>query len=66
MHRGADNGLSKNKTDDESGPSTVTPFAALRASSERSEVPVAMGSEMLRFAQHDSMFTPAASPWVSP
>ncbi len=53
MHRGADNGLSKNKTDDEIGTSTVTPFAALRASSERSEGSVTLGSEMLRCAQHD-------------
>jgi hypothetical protein len=58
---GADNGLSKNKTDDEIGTSTVTPFAALRASSEHirsaqcklREGSVALGSEMLRCAQHD-------------
>jgi hypothetical protein len=51
----ADNAVSKINTDDEIGPSTVTPLAALRASSERSEGSVAMGSEMLRFAQHDSV-----------
>ena len=50
----SDNGLSKNTTDDEIGTYTVTPFAALRASSERSEGSVALGSEMLSAAKHDS------------
>ena len=54
---GADYGLSINNTDDEIGPSTVTPFTSFRASSERSEGSVAMGREMLRFAQHDSAVT---------
>ena len=54
---GADNELSKNNTDDEIGPSTVTPLTSFRASSERSEGSVAMGREMLRFAQHDSTVT---------
>ena len=49
----ADYEFSQNTTDDEIGPSTVTPFASLRASSERSEWGVALGSEMLRCAQHD-------------
>ncbi len=43
---GAGYGLSKNKTDGEIGHSTVTP--------PRSEGSVALGSEMLRCAQHDS------------
>jgi hypothetical protein len=42
----SDNGLSKNTTDDEIGTYTVTP--------PRSEGSVALGSQMLRCAQHDS------------
>jgi hypothetical protein len=57
----ADYEFSQNTTDDEIGPSTVTPFASLRASSEHircaqgklREGSVAMGVEMLRCAQHD-------------
>jgi hypothetical protein len=40
----------------------VTPSATLRTSSEGSERSGAMGSEMLRCAQHDSSGLPAASP----
>jgi len=43
---GADHAVSKNKTDDEIGPSTVT--------LSRSEGSVALGVEMLRCAQHDN------------
>jgi hypothetical protein len=44
-----DNGVSKNKTDFESGPSLVT--------LSRSEGSVALGAEMLRFPQHDKAMT---------
>ena len=57
MHKGADNAVSKNNTDDEIGSSTVTPFTSFRASSERSEGSVALGREMLRCALHDSAVT---------
>src|SRR5207247_4379434 len=60
----ADNAVSKNKTDDEIGPSTVTPFTSFRASSERSEGSVALGREMLRCAQQDSAVTHTAS-WIN-
>ena len=57
MDGGADNAVSKNKTDDEIGPSTVTP--------PRSEGSGALGRQMLRgvyperseWAQHDSAVT---------
>jgi hypothetical protein len=44
-----DYAVSKNTSDDEIGPSTVTP--------PRSEGSVALGSEMLRCAQHDRAVT---------
>ena len=47
-------------------PCLVTPFAALRASSERSEGSVATGAEMLHCAQHDSAATNDASPGCHP
>jgi hypothetical protein len=40
------------------------PFAALRACPERSEGPVALGSEMLRCAQHDRIVTQTDS-WIN-
>ena len=50
---GADYAVSINKTGDEIGPYTVT--------LSRSEASVALGSEMLRCAQHDSIVTLADS-----
>jgi len=50
-----DNAVSQNTTDDEIGPSTIT--------LSRSEGSVALGREMLRFAQHDSTVTHTAS-WI--
>ena len=64
MHKGADNAVSKNNTDDEISPSTVTPFTSFRASSERSEGSVAMGREMLRCPQHESAVTHTDS-WIN-
>jgi len=52
---GADYAVSKNKTDDEIGPSTVT--------LSRSEGSVSLGVEMLRCAQHDN---PDLLPRLSP
>jgi hypothetical protein len=45
-------------------PFGVTPFTSFRASSERSEGSVVMGSEMLRCAQHDMALT-HTNAWIN-